>query len=104
MRNDRNYAICAAFDTETTNYGEGANTVAFTILYIFNDLRLKDLKHYKLDIDDNVKLYRTKNEALKFIQEIINFGKRANVIPIICAYNAVSVVIEGSSNYDIEVG
>lgn len=24
--------------------------------------------------------------------------------PIICAYNAVSVVIEGSSNYDIEVG
>ena len=45
MRNDRNYSICASFDTETTNYGEGKDTVAFTILYIFNDLRLKDLKN-----------------------------------------------------------
>ena len=24
--------------------------------------------------------------------------------PIICAYNAVSIVIEGNSNYDVEVG
>ncbi len=87
MRNDRNYSICASFDTETSNYGSGKETVAYTILYIFNDLRLKDLRNYRLDIDDDVKFYRTELEALKYIDELIEFGKRAKVIPIICAYN-----------------
>lgn len=84
---DRQYVICASFDTETTNYGIGKETRAFTILYIFNDLRFVDLKTYKIDVNDNVKFYRTEKEALNFIQEIIDFGLKANCIPVICAYN-----------------
>ena len=84
---DSQYVICASFDTETTNYGIGKDTHAFTILYIFNDLRFVNLKTYKIDVDDKVKFYRTESEAIGFIQEIIDFGLKANCIPIICAYN-----------------
>lgn len=87
MLKTKNYMVCACFDTETTNYGEGKDTRAFTILYIFNDIRFKDLKNYKVDEDDNIKFYRTENEALDYIDELIDFGLKANVIPIICAYN-----------------
>lgn len=87
MKVKRQYIICASFDTETTNYGEGKDTRAFTILYIFNDLRFVDLKNYKIDKDDKVKFYRTENEALDFIEELIQFGLKAKCIPIICAYN-----------------
>ena len=83
----RQYVICASFDTETTNYGIGKETKAFTILYIFNDLRFVDLKNYKLDVDDKVKFFREEKEAIDFIEEIIDFGVKANCIPVICAYN-----------------
>ena len=87
MSDSKNYMVCSCFDTETTNFGEGKNTRAFTILYIFNDIRFKDIKHYEVDKDDNIKFYRTENEALKYIDELVDFGLKANVIPIICAYN-----------------
>lgn len=87
MRVSKQYYICAAFDTETTNYGVGKDTHAFTILYIFNDLRFVDLKNYKIDVDDNVKFYREENEAIEYIENLIEFGLKANCIPIICAYN-----------------
>ena len=83
----REYMICAIYDTETTNIGEGINTRAICILYIFNDIRLKDLSKYQVDIDDDVKFYRTVDEALQFIDELIEFGLGTNVIPVICAYN-----------------
>lgn len=84
---DKQYVICASFDTETTNYGTGKDTRAFTILYIFNDLRFVNLKTYRLDVNDKVSFYRTEREALEFIQELIDFGLKANCIPVICAYN-----------------
>ena len=38
-------------------------------------------------------------------QDCVNFGYvYESGKPIICAYNAVSVIIDGNSNYDIEVG
>lgn len=87
MRATKNYMVCACFDTETTNYGEGKNTRAFTILYIFNDIRFKDLRKYKINVDDNVKFYRTEKEAIDYIESLIDFGLKAKVIPIVCAYN-----------------
>ena len=84
---DKQYVICASFDTETTNYGIGKDSRAFTILYIFNDLRFVDLKTYKIDENDKIIFKRTEEEAIEFIQELIDFGFKANCIPIICAYN-----------------
>lgn len=84
---DRQYCIAASFDTETTNYGKGINTKAFCILYIFNDVRMKDLKNYVIDRDDKVSFIREESEALDYIKDIIDWGFRANVIPVICAYN-----------------
>lgn len=86
-KNDKEYMICAVFDTETSNIGEGSNTRAICILYIFNDIRLKDLSKYEPDRDDDVKFYRTLDDALMFIDELIQFGLGVNVIPVICAYN-----------------
>lgn len=83
----KQYTICASFDTETTNYGKDKDSRAFTILYIFNDLRFVNLKTYKLDKDDKIIYKRTEEEAIEFIEEIIDFGFKANCIPIICAYN-----------------
>lgn len=88
MRTRKQFAICASFDTETTNYKIGRkNYKAFTILYIFNDLRFVDLKNYKIDENDKVNYFRTDIEALDFIDELVEFGQQANLIPIIAAYN-----------------
>ncbi len=81
----KQYVICASFDTETTNYGKDKDSRAFTILYIFNDLRFVNLKTYQLDKDDKIIYKRTEEEAIEFIEEIIEFGFKANCIPIICA-------------------
>ena len=83
----KEYMICAVYDTETTNIGKGNETRAICILYIFNDIRFKDLKRYTVDKDDNVKFYRTEEEALKYIDELVDFGLKANVVPVVCAYN-----------------
>ena len=79
--------VCAIFDTETTNIGKGSDTRAICILYIFNDVRLKNLRNYTIDKDDNVYFYRTDKEALNFIDELVEFGLKADIIPVICAYN-----------------
>ena len=90
----KEYQIAACFDTETTNlkkYDEHGlipyKTKAICILYIFNDLRLKDLSRYEPGKDDNVRFFRTEYEAQKFIDDIVEYGKKIAVIPIICAYN-----------------
>ena len=83
------YKIAACFDTETTNIpGKTPNeTRAICICYMFNDLREVKLSVYKPDIDDKVSFLRTEEEAQKYIDEIVSWGKKAGVIPIICAYN-----------------
>lgn len=106
-KDEREYSVCAVFDTETTNIGEGNNTRAICILYIFNDIRLKDLSKYEPDKDDDVKFYRTLDEALEFIDEIIQFGLGTNVIPIICAYNLMfdmqTLMLALNSKYEMKV-
>lgn len=48
----KKFKVAAIFDTETTNIGEGAETRAYPILYIFNDLRSTSLESYTPDMDD----------------------------------------------------
>lgn len=86
-KNKKEYMICAIYDTETTNIGSGNETRAFCILYIFNDIRLKDLTKYTIDKDDDVRFYRNVEEALNYIDELVEFGIKANVVPVIAAYN-----------------
>ena len=52
MKTRKEYRIAAIFDTETTNIGEGAETRAYPILYIFNDLRDTPLESYDPDTDN----------------------------------------------------
>ena len=105
MRKEKEYMICSIYDTETTNVGKGNETRAYCILYIFNDIRFKDLKNYTLDKDDNIKFYRTEKEALAYIDELVTFGIKANVIPIICAYNLMfdlqTLIYDLNMKYDI---
>lgn len=91
----KQYQIAACFDTETTNiksYDEEGNIIpsetrAICICYMFNDLRLKNLKTYEPGKDDNVIFIRHENEAIDYIESIIEWGLKTNIIPIICAYN-----------------
>ena len=46
MKARKEYRVSAIFDTETANIGEGAETRAYPILYIFNDLRATPLESY----------------------------------------------------------
>lgn len=83
------YHISACFDTETTNIkGElPSDTRAICILYIFNDLRMKNLKEYEPGKDDKVSFLRYESEAQDYIDSLVEWGKKSKVIPIICAYN-----------------
>ena len=39
MKDRKDFRVAAIFDTETTNIGDGVETRAYPILYIFNDMR-----------------------------------------------------------------
>ena len=52
MKERKEFRVAAIFDTETTNIGEGVETRAYPILYIFNDLRDTPLESYTPDTDD----------------------------------------------------
>ena len=54
----RKFSIVCSYDTETTNYGEGSETIAFPVLFIDNDLRDIDLYNYEPDVDDTINFYR----------------------------------------------
>lgn len=102
----KEFKIAAIFDTETTNIGEGAETRAYPILYIFNDLRNTPLESYTSDTDD-VRFYRRTSEALTYIDNLIDYGRAHAYIPIIAAYNLMfdmqSLMLELAQSYAIEV-
>lgn len=87
FKNKKTYTIAACFDTETTNIGEGNESRAICILYIFNDIRLVDLRNYKVERDDKISLIRYEHEAIDYIVNLIEWGKQVKTVPIICAYN-----------------
>lgn len=106
MKARKEYRVAAIFDTETTNIGEGAETRAYPILYIFNDLRDTPLESYDPDTD-NVRFYRHTSEALAYIDDLIAYGRAHGYVPIIAAYNLMfdmqTLMLELAQSYTIEV-
>lgn len=106
MKARKEYRVAAIFDTETTNIGEGAETRAYPILYIFNDLRDIPLESYDPDTD-NVRFYRHTSEALAYIDDLITYGRAHGYVPIIAAYNLMfdmqTLMLELAQSYTIEV-
>lgn len=106
MKERKNFRLAAIFDTETTNIGTGAETRAYPILYIFNDLRNTPLESYTPDTDD-VRFYRYTSEALTYIANLIEYGRVHAYVPIIAAYNLMfdmqTLMAELAQSYAIEV-
>lgn len=106
MKTRKEYRIAAIFDTETTNIGEGAETRAYPILYIFNDLRGTPLESYD-PVSDDVRFYRRTSEALAYIDDLITYGRAHGYVPIIAAYNLMfdmqTLMLELAQSYTIEV-
>lgn len=105
MKERKEFKVAAIFDTETTNIGEGAETRAYPILYIFNDLRNTPLESYTPDTDD-VRFYRHTSEALSYIDDLIEYGRTHGYVPIIAAYNLMfdmqTLMLELAQSYAIE--
>lgn len=106
MKARKEYRVAAIFDTETTNIGEGAETRAYPILYIFNDLRDTPLESYD-PVSDDVRFYRHTAEALTYIDDLITYGRAHGYVPIIAAYNLMfdmqTLMLELAQSYTIEV-
>lgn len=104
MKERKDFRIAAIFDTETTNIGTGAETRAYPILYIFNDLRSTPLESYTPDTDD-VRFYRRTSEALSYIDNLIEHGRTHGYVPIIAAYNLMfdmqTLMLELAQSYTI---
>lgn len=82
----KDFRVAAIFDTETTNILHGAETRAYPILYIFNDLRNTSMESYDPTSDD-VRFYRRVDEALAYIDDLISYGSEHDYVPVIAAYN-----------------
>lgn len=106
MKERKDFRVAAIFDTETTNIGTGAETRAYPILYIFNDLRNTPLESYTPDTDD-IRFYRYTSEALTYIDNLIEYGRVHAYVPIIAAYNLMfdmqTLMLELAQSYAIEV-
>lgn len=106
MKERKNFRVAAIYDTETTNTGEGTETRAYPILYIFNDLRDTPIETYDPGTDD-VRFYRHTGEALAYIDDLIEYGDKHGYIPVIAAYNLMfdmqTLLLELAQAYRIEV-
>lgn len=106
MKERKEFRVAAIYDTETTNIGEGVETRAYPILYIFNDLRNTPIESYKPDTDD-VRFYRHTGEALAYIDDLVGYGREHGYIPVIAAYNLMfdmqTLLLELAQVYRIEV-
>lgn len=105
---DRPYRIHTIYDTETCNIGDGADTRAYTILYIFNDVSRVELAAYRPGHqDERIRLLRTYDDAMAYIEGVIDDGLSGGYIPIVCAYNLtfdLHPIIYGlSAEYHMEV-
>lgn len=104
MKERKDFRVAAIFDTETTNIGTGAETRAYPILYIFNDLRDTPLESYTPETDD-VRFYRRTSEALAYIDNLIEYGRAHGYVPIIAAYNLMfdvqTLMLELAQSYTI---
>ena len=86
MGSRKPFRVAAVYDTETTNIQAGAETRAYPILYIFNDLRNTPVESYDASADD-VRYYRHADDALAYIDDLIEYGATHGYVPVIVAYN-----------------
>lgn len=102
----KDFRLAAIFDTETSNISHGAETRAYPILYIFNDLRDTSLTAYDPTSDD-VRFYRHVDEALAYIDDLIAYGSEHDYVPVIAAYNLMfdmqTLMLALSRTYTISV-
>ena len=85
----KQHHIACVFDTETTNIETDEGWRAFPILYIFNDIRYVSLRDYEPNKSkhERISMMRDVKAAVRYIKDLIDWGKRAYVIPVICCYN-----------------
>lgn len=106
MKERKDFRVAAIFDTETTNIGEGAETRAYPILYIFNDMRDTSLESYDPTSDD-VRFYRHTSEAIAYIGNLIEYARAHDYVPIIAAYNLMfdmqTLMLELAQTYTLHV-
>lgn len=86
MGSRKPFRVAAVYDTETTNIQAGSETRAYPILYIFNDLRNTPVESYDASTDD-VRYYRHADDALAYIDDLIEYGVTHGYVPVIAAYN-----------------
>ena len=86
MGSRKPFRVAAVYDTETTNIQTGTETRAYPILYIFNDLRNTPMESYDASTDD-VRYYRHADDALAYIDDLIEYGATHDYVPVIAAYN-----------------
>lgn len=102
----KDFRLAAIFDTETTNILHGAETRAYPILYIFNDLRNTSLESYDPTSDD-VRFYRRVDDALAYIDDLIEYGAMHGYVPVIAAYNLMfdmqTLMLTLTQSYTISV-
>lgn len=102
----KDFRVAAIFDTETTNILHGAETRAYPILYIFNDLRNTSLESYDPTSDD-VRFYRRVDDALAYIDDLIEYGATHGYVPVIAAYNLMfdmqTLMLALTQSYTISV-
>lgn len=103
----RQYKVCAAFDTETCNFGQGPTSRAYVVCYQVNDLRKISLKKYAPGKTDDFKIYRYQSEMIAYIKDLIEWGRAQGKIPIIAAYNLMfdlkSLIFDLRQEYEMEV-
>lgn len=107
MSGNRPFAIAAAYDTETANYGTGESTRAFVSCYMFNDLRECDLRTYEPDTPcEHVVFLRTCGDTVSWVDALVEWGNANGVVPIVCAYNLMfdmqTLMFPLSLSYEME--
>jgi hypothetical protein len=106
MGSRKPFRVAAVYDTETTNIQAGTETRAYPILYIFNDLRDTPVESYDASTDD-VRYYRHADDALAYIDDLIEYGATHGYVPVIAAYNLMfdmqTLMLELAQSYAIEV-
>ena len=83
----KNYRIAAIYDTETTTLRSGVESIAFTCLYIVNDVKRVDMSCYVADETDDIRFYRREEDMIEYLDGLIKYGEENGFVPIVCAYN-----------------
>lgn len=106
MGSRKPFRVAAVYDTETTNIQAGPETRAYPILYIFNDLRNTPVESYDASADD-VRYYRHADDALAYIDDLIEYGATHGYVPVIAAYNLMfdmqTLMLALTQSYTISV-